>query len=635
MSTDHSFIESHVTCQYSFRMKFSVSPRLLDHFGVAMYNTVQKAIAELCANAYDADATVVDITYAEDEIVIADNGEGMTPEDLEGKYLRIGRDRRSAKNSTGETTSQGRPIIGNKGIGKLAGFGIAQKMTIETWKKGKRTTLLLDRDAIDSVSNLESFDISPKIETLPPRTKSGSKVRLTQFLEGVTEIEDTELRSYLARHLPSQGNWKIVVNGVECSPEAIPGQRVSINDKIPGFGKVTGFYVIADSKRDLHAGFAIRIRDRIVQEASLFGLNQQTHGFFNLTRIVGELNPDFIDPVENSTIPHQTRRNKFVINTSRSGFNPEDPAVQILEQYAREKLESIANGLAARRSTERKNAAKRRHPELENRLRNLEPDVYAKLDQTLDAFIAKLSKNEKDETVDEIVDLIIRYYESDTLRIILEAIRDAAPNEVARLSKLLAQYGAARVGEVAGMLHSQLEVIELLRTKVAEGVLEKEIHKIVSDNVWLLRSDLQYWFDNKSFATVLKEKLTVQLKYAEKRRPDLVCFDNSPLQIDHSSSQKKLVIVEFKKPGVEVGMQEIMQVMSYKKVFMKALSGYDEDNVEIVVLGDRFSPDFDRKGLSKSYRILSYQELLAEAKNRYLNLYESLAPDGIPASERG
>ena len=59
-------------------MKFTVEPRLLDHFGVAMYNTVPKAIAELCANAYDADADLVEISYSEKEISILDNGSGMS-----------------------------------------------------------------------------------------------------------------------------------------------------------------------------------------------------------------------------------------------------------------------------------------------------------------------------------------------------------------------------------------------------------------------------------------------------------------------------------------------------------------------------------------------------------------------------
>jgi hypothetical protein len=48
-------------------VRFTVEPRLLDHFGIAMYNTIPRTIAELCANAYDADASRVNITYRSDE----------------------------------------------------------------------------------------------------------------------------------------------------------------------------------------------------------------------------------------------------------------------------------------------------------------------------------------------------------------------------------------------------------------------------------------------------------------------------------------------------------------------------------------------------------------------------------------
>jgi hypothetical protein len=114
-------------------------------------------------------------------------------------------------------------------------------------------------------------------------------------------VEDEKLRAYLARHLPARKGWAIFVNSVECKPEDIPGDRHEFADTVKGFGKVRGYYIIAKDRRSLSPGFAIRIRDRVVQEPSLFGLNQQTHGYFNLVSIVGELNPEFIDPVERSS----------------------------------------------------------------------------------------------------------------------------------------------------------------------------------------------------------------------------------------------------------------------------------------------------------------------------------------------
>jgi hypothetical protein len=604
-------------------MKFTVEPRLLDHFGVAMYNTVPKAIAELCANAYDADATLVEIEYTEDLISILDNGTGMAKKDLEDGYLRLGRDRRDTDG--GEVSKKGRAVIGNKGIGKLAGFGIAETMLVRTWKGGKQLSIRLNRQELDEADDLESFEIKPTT-TKAKRGSHGTEIKLIAPMEDVVLPEEQKLRHYLARHLPSKPDWSITVNGVECTSADIPGKRIDISDRIKGFGKVSGFYIIADDRRSLDAGLAVRVRDRIVQERSLFGLNQQTHGFFNVTRIVGEIEPDFLDPVSGPI----SRREQFVINTSRSGFNPEDPGVQALNDWAHRKLRSIADGLAKERSRERKKAALKRTPELEQRLKGLGPEVYAKLDEALESVISKLSKNESDETIDQIVDLIVRYYESDALRVILETIREAAPKEVERLSRLLAEYGAARVGEVTETLHTQIEVIEVLRRKVAEGVIETEIHKIIAKNIWLLRDDLTYWFDNKSFATQLGKALAKKFKRTGNRRPDLVCFDDRLLREEKGQDPEKLLVVEFKRPGVKVGLKELNQVMQYKNVFAESLGSIDASKIQVIVLGERFDTSFDRGALNATnYKIVSYEELLANAGDRYRDLYERLIPDGF------
>jgi hypothetical protein len=610
-------------------MKFKVLPRLLDHFGIAMYNTVPKAMAELCANAYDADATRVDIAYSDAEIAIQDDGAGMRTDDLENDYLELGRDRREDEDEGGETTASGRPVIGNKGIGKLAGFGIAQKMTVRTWRDGIETTITLDREQLDKVDDLESFEIVPTTRKVPKKGH-GTEVKLSGLLDDIVLVDEEKLRAYLARHLPSRKDWAIFVNETECKPEDIPGKKFTFNETVKGHGKVKGYYIVATDRRSLEPGFAIRVRDRIVQDTSLFGLNQQTHGYFNLVRIVGEIEPDFIDAVEGA----QSRRDKFVINTARSGFNPEDPAVQALEEFARKKLETIAAGLAAQGTKDRKKAALKRNPEFETRLKALGPEIYEKLDSALEAVISKLQRNEDPETVDEVVDLIIRYYESDTLRIILETIRDAAPDEVQRLSKLLAQYGAARVADVAQILHSQLEVIDLLHEKVEEGVLEKEIHTIIAENIWLVRSGLSYWFDNKTFATKLGKKLGEKFKFASGKRPDLACYDDRNLG-EPGSPPKRLVVVEFKRPGIEISTDELQQVMLYNNVFKASLAEITKDGIEVIILGDKFDSAFDREGLSEKYRIMSYEELLENARDRYRELYNSLAPDGIPKSNDG
>ena len=93
MSTDKSALGP------PFRMEFDVCT--IKHLGLQMYSTLPPVIAELVANGWDANARKVEITIPEtpidegtSEIVINDDGMGMSGEDVRKKYLVVGRDRR-------------------------------------------------------------------------------------------------------------------------------------------------------------------------------------------------------------------------------------------------------------------------------------------------------------------------------------------------------------------------------------------------------------------------------------------------------------------------------------------------------------------------------------------------------------
>src|SRR3990172_8351840 len=107
---------------------------IVKHLGVQMYaGRPVPAIAELISNAWDADATKVDARLPLDEawdpnnqqqfIEVSDNGNGMTWDMVRDAYLDVGRDRREAEQT--DRSHSGRLLQGRKGVGKLAGFGIA------------------------------------------------------------------------------------------------------------------------------------------------------------------------------------------------------------------------------------------------------------------------------------------------------------------------------------------------------------------------------------------------------------------------------------------------------------------------------------------------------------------------------
>ena len=81
-------------------LEMKIDIRVLEHLGLKMYTSLPAVIAEYVANSWDAGATEVNIEIPEgpiDEnysIIIQDNGEGMTIEEVNRKFLVVGRRRR-------------------------------------------------------------------------------------------------------------------------------------------------------------------------------------------------------------------------------------------------------------------------------------------------------------------------------------------------------------------------------------------------------------------------------------------------------------------------------------------------------------------------------------------------------------
>lgn len=120
------------------RLKMSFDPHTIEHLGIKMYSVLPNAIAELVANAYDADATEVHIKLyneaGDKRIIISDDGIGMTFDEINENFLRIGRKRREI--DSGISQIKHRKVTGRKGLGKLAFFGIGDVIRIRTIKEG-------------------------------------------------------------------------------------------------------------------------------------------------------------------------------------------------------------------------------------------------------------------------------------------------------------------------------------------------------------------------------------------------------------------------------------------------------------------------------------------------------------------
>lgn len=110
--------------------RFEISLSVLNHLGRNLYRSFITVLGEAISNAWDADASNVWIYIDRDNnnFVIKDDGVGMSADDFQYKFLKVG----YSKRKSGETLSplKNRPYIGAKGIGKLALLSCAEKISI-------------------------------------------------------------------------------------------------------------------------------------------------------------------------------------------------------------------------------------------------------------------------------------------------------------------------------------------------------------------------------------------------------------------------------------------------------------------------------------------------------------------------
>ena len=140
--------------QTSHKYTMRISRLTIDKLGIQMYDRVSAVLAELIANAYDADAEHVKISLPfgqylarridgqivdqDFEIIIEDDGCGMTAQEVNDYYLNVGYNRRVTRSE--RTPKHDRRVMGRKGIGKLAPFGICHEVEVIS-AGGQRTEL--------------------------------------------------------------------------------------------------------------------------------------------------------------------------------------------------------------------------------------------------------------------------------------------------------------------------------------------------------------------------------------------------------------------------------------------------------------------------------------------------------------
>jgi len=172
------------------KMIFRPRARLLLQLGDELIRNESIALLELVKNSYDADATnlkvIMERVDEEDGVItIEDNGVGMDIDVIRNVWMEPG----SYKQNDGtykkrRTKKFGRPILGEKGIGRFAVHKLGNVIELITRKRGKKEVhIKIDWTIFEKVAYLDETPIY--VEVREPQVftgeKTGTKIIVTKF----------------------------------------------------------------------------------------------------------------------------------------------------------------------------------------------------------------------------------------------------------------------------------------------------------------------------------------------------------------------------------------------------------------------------------------------------------------------
>lgn len=170
----------------SRKEQFVVDASALRELGERLIGRPEIALGELVKNSFDADATIAHVRFEDDQIVVSDNGSGISVRGFRDYWMRLFT---THKIDQGFSHKFQRPLTGSKGIGRLSAQFLAHKMILESTSSpdGDKPLLwaFIDWDNARRGQRLETVDVEwdSREDSLnyPAESHTGTRITLKQL----------------------------------------------------------------------------------------------------------------------------------------------------------------------------------------------------------------------------------------------------------------------------------------------------------------------------------------------------------------------------------------------------------------------------------------------------------------------
>ncbi|HNT74369.1 MAG TPA: ATP-binding protein [Anaerolineae bacterium] len=576
--------EEHESNQQEYLPSFA--PGFLIDYARKMISDPKIALIELVANCWDAGADTVEITWPEESvpnpIVIQDDGTGMTKEQFTQRWLQFNYDRREVQGEDvvfppGNQPSH-RKAFGKNGKGRLSAFCFANRYMVTTWCNGEANSFEIQRtagiiaQAPYKVTHQETFS----------REGHGTIVRMTLVR---SHIPIEEARDLVGSKFIADPTFTVHINGVQVELANLEHLIDSHEIVIPDLGKISVSQVDTQktSKSSLLHGIAWWVNHRLVGELSWEDYKRA-------------------NPLDRRTV--EARRYTFVVLADLladdvmedwSGFQ-ETTRYQIVRNEVFSYIRRRIHSLMSEDYKQSKRVALEANRE---QLRKLSVSSRRYIGQLVDGIQEEVLV--PDNILIATVGVLANLEQARSGYSLLEKLSRLEPSELDELDEILSQWSVQDARLVLDELDRRLRLIERLEDLVEDPTSDElhQIHPLFEKGLWIFGPEYEsvHFRSNSSLLTVIRDlfKDTSQIPLKNRRwRPDLVALPDASIgvyscdgytQLGDVNGYGKILVVELKKGGSNIGLEECQQGQRYAAELRKSGKSQNFSKIVVFVLG--------------------------------------------------
>lgn len=586
------------------------------------------ALTELVANSWDAGASEVRITIPEEEeqeIIISDDGVGLTEEMFRERWMRMAYDRIKHQGRQvefpPERSDQKRVAFGRNGVGRHGMLCFADSYIVETSRN----------------STSKRFHV---------RTSQGKEPFLLESVEDLQTQKDhgTSLKAKLVRHLPNADaireilsvrfihdpTFRIFVNGREIlysdNPHLIDSQELSTEN---GLSVECRLYDATKSARTKQSqGVAFWVGGRLVGEPtwvvggeSIIDARTQFGKRYTIVaqadELIDEILPDW------------------------SGFQKSQRVDEVQATVATYVSDAYARISKERITETKENVFK---GSLEN-IRTLPPSAMNEIGEFVDEIVAR-EPTIKAENLSLAVDTLIKLQQSKSGKRLLEKLSQFDENDYDSLDRFLDEWSLEDAWAALEELDRRIAVIEAIAVLSKRDDIDElhTLHPLVTEARWLFGPE----YESSEYSSNQSLKNTVKKVFAEdieneafenfRKRPDLLLLKGSTLSAvaleefdeeNELTSIKEVLLIELKRGGFPIGRPEQQQAQGYIEDIIECGLIENVPKIRAFVVGHTI-----KKPLQSRYTVgekdqgviypTTFGKLVDTANRRLLNLRSKL-----------